>query len=217
MSILSKLLGGGSNPADSAMPYLNQISGVGHQYYDPYVNQGLAAGQKAQDQYDTLMNDPTGFINKLMESYKPSEGYQFQKDELTRGMGNTAAAGGFAGTNYDQMQQAQGVQGLLSKDMQQYLQNALGIYGTGLEGEQGIANQGFQASGSLADYLGSNLGQQGQLAFQGKAQQNANKTSMINSLIKALGMAGGMGAFGGLGSLGSLAGGGFGSNMYGGG
>lgn len=216
MSILSKLFGGGTNPADAAMPYLNQIPGVGHQYYDPFITQGAEAGQKTQSQYDTLMSDPTAFINKLMQGYQPSEGYQFQKDELTKAMGNTAAAGGISGTPLDQMNQAKGIQGLLSQDQQQFLQNALGVFNTGLQGEQGIADKGFQASGSLADYLGSNLGQQGQLAFQGQSQKNANKTAMLGALMKALGMAGGMATGGGLGGLASLAGGGFGSSMFGG-
>lgn len=216
MSILSNLFGG-RNPADAAMPYLNQIPGVGHDAYDPYITAGRQAGQNTQGQYEGLMNDPTGFINKLMESYKPSEGYQFQKGELTKELGNTSAAGGFAGTEYDQMQQGKGIQGLLSQDMQQFLSNALGVYGTGLQGEQGIADKGFQASGSLADILGGSLNQQGGLAFQGQSQQNANKTAMISSLIKALGMAGGMAATGGVGGLGALAAGGFGSSMFGGG
>jgi hypothetical protein len=213
MSILSKLFGGGSNPADASMPYLNQISGVGHQYYDPFVNQGAEAGQKTQGQYDNLLNDPTGFINKLMEAYKPSEGYQFQKDQLGKSMSNTAATGGIAGTPFDQQNQAQGVEGLLSQDIQQFLKNALGVYGTGLEGEQGIANKGYQASGSLADLLGGTLNSQGSAAFQGQSQKNRNQSALFGALAKALGGAGGI--FGG--GIGGLLGGGLGSSMYGGG
>jgi hypothetical protein len=213
MSILSKLFGG-KNPADAAMPYLNQIPGVGHDAYDPYIGAGQTAGQNTQNQYEGLMNDPTGFINKLMQGYNTSEGYQFSKDQLTKEMGNTAASGGFAGTSYDQQQQGAGIQGLLSKDMQQFLSNALGVYGTGLQGEQGIADKGYDASGKLADILGGSLNQQGGLAFQGQSQQNANKTSMINSLVKALGMAAGGAATGGMGGIFA---GGLGSGMFGGG
>jgi hypothetical protein len=221
MSILSKLFGGGggggfsgSNPANAAQPYLDKIPQVGHDYYDPYITQGSTAGQTAQRQYDTLTNDPTGFINKLMEAYKPSEGYQFQKDLLTKEMGNTAAAGGIAGTPLDQMNQAEGVQGLLSKDMQQFLQNALGVYGTGLEGEEKVSGRGFDAAKNLADLLGGSLNQQAGLAFQGQQQQNTNKSGMLSALAKALGM--GAGAFFG-GAPGALIGGGLGSSMFGGG
>lgn len=207
MSILSKLFGG-RNPADAANPYLNQIPGVGHQYYDPYVNAGLDASGKLKKQFESLFSDPTAFMDKLMEGYEPSKGYQFQKDALTKELGNTAAAGGVAGTPMDQMNQGAGVQDLLGKDQQQFLQNALGIFGTGLEGEQGIANQGFNASGSLADLLGGALNQQGGLAFQGQAQKNSNKNALWSALAKALGMGAG-GGFSGLF-------GGMSSGMYGG-
>ncbi len=214
MSILSKLFGGGTNPATGASPYLNQIPGVGHNTYDEYISQGKTAGQNTQGQYEGMMNDPTGFINKLMEAYKPSEGYQFQQGQLMKQMGNAAAQGGIAGTPMDQMNQAQGTQGLLSQDMQQFLTNALGRYDTGLQGEQGIANRGYDASGKLNDMLGSNLNQQGNLGFQGVQQQNQNQAGLFKALAQALGMLGGGG---GLGGLAGLAGGGLSSGMFGGG
>jgi len=68
MSILSKLFGGGGkNPMDAANQYLNQIPGVAHQGYDDYINQGKDASGKTKSQYEDMMNDPTGFINKIME------------------------------------------------------------------------------------------------------------------------------------------------------
>lgn len=208
MSILSNLFGGGKNPANSAMPYLNQISGVGHQGYDPYINQGQDASGKTKSQYEDLMNDPSGFINKLMENYKTSEGYNFQKDILGKEMSNTAAAGGIAGTPLDQMNQAQGIQGLLSQDMQQYLSNVLGRYDTGLKGEEGIAGRGYDASKQLTDLLGGNLNQQANLGFQGQQQKNANQNALMQSLMKLLGQAG---SFGGGGLFGGMT-----SGMFGG-
>lgn len=214
MSWLSKLFGGGGgggnsgaggagayNPMGAANQYLNQIPGVAHEGYDDYVNAGKDASGKTKSQYENMMNDPTGFINKLMEGYKPSEGYQFQKDQLTKELGNTAAAGGIAGTPQDQMNQGQGVQNLLSGDMQQFLQNVLGRYDKGLEGEEGIAGRGYDASGRLTDILGGALNQQGGLAFQDQQQrmQDANtkeaqKHSDRNSLWSMFGKALGAGA-----------------------
>lgn len=209
MSWLNKLFGGGDNsPMNSANQFLNQIPGVARQGYDPYVNAGLDASGKTKSQYEGLMNDPTGFINKLMESYKPSEGYQFQKDQLTSELGNTAAAGGIAGTPLDQMNQGAGVQKLLSGDMQQFLQNALGVYNTGLSGEEGIAGRGFDASGRLTDALGGALNQQGGLAFQNQQQRNKNKNDMWSMFGKALGGAGGF-------ALGGPAGASIGAGLFG--
>lgn len=209
MSWLSNLFGGGANPMNDANQYLNQIPGVAHQGYDDYVNQGKDASGKTKSQYEDMMNDPTGFINKLMEGYKQSEGYQFQKDQLTKEMGNTAAAGGIAGTNFDQMNQAQGVQGLLSKDMQQFLQNVLGRYDKGLEGEEGIATRGYDASGKLTDALGGALNQQGGLAFQNAQQKNKNKNDLWSVFGKALGAGTGF-------ALGGVPGAAVGSGIFGG-
>lgn len=221
MSILSELFGGGkkTNPANAAMPYLNQIPGVGHEAYDPYINAGKEAGNTVSGEYQNLIKDPTALISKLMEKYEPSKGYQFKKDQLLKQFAATANAGGIAGTPGDQEVQAEATNGLLSQDMEAYLAHALGLYGTGLEGEQGIANKGFASSGALADILGGSLNQRGGLAFQGQAQQNANKSGMLQALIKALGIGGGI-ALGGaspFGSLTSLASGGLSSSMYGGG
>lgn len=211
MSILDKIFGHKSNPMDAANPYLNQIPGVVHEGYDPYVNAGREASGTTKTAYEDLMKDPQGFIDNLMKNYKTSEGYNYQKGQLTKEMGNTAAAGGVAGTPMDQLNQAEGVQGLLSKDMQQFLQNALNVYGTGLTGEEGIATRGYDATGKRTDALGSALNQQGGLAFQNSQQNNSDRNAKIQALIKALGM--GAGAFGG----GGLFSGGLGSSMYGGG
>jgi hypothetical protein len=213
MGILDKIFGGGTDPVKAATPYLNQIPGVGHDAYDSYINAGKDASGKTKSQYENMINDPTGFINKLMEGYKPSEGYQFQKGELTKELQNNANAGGIAGTNFSNEQIGKGVQGLLSNDMQQFLTNVLGRYDTGLQGEQGIANQGFTASGNLADILGGNLNQQANMAFQGAQQKNTNKNGMFSALAKALGI--GAGALTG-GLPGAAAGGKIAGSIFGG-
>lgn len=192
MSILSKLFNGGENPMEAANPYLNQIPGVAHQGYDPYVQSGGKASHLTQDMYEKLMSDPTAFINSLMGGYTPSEGYNFQRDQLTKELSNTAAAGGIAGTPMDQMNQGQAVQKLLAGDQQQFLNNILNAFGIGLSGEEGIANRGFQATGALTDTLGNALNQQGGLAFQNAQQKNKNRNDMWNTFGKALGQGAGV-------------------------
>ena len=222
MSMLSKLFGGSSSGSSggargAANNYLNQIPDVVHKGYDPYVNEGRDASGKTKSKYEELMSDPTGFINKLMEGYKPSEGYQFQKEQLTKELGNTAAAGGVAGTPMDQMNQGAGVQKLLSGDMQQFLSNILGVFNTGLKGEEGVAERGYDASGKLTDALGGALNQQGGLAFNDVQQKQKNKNDLWSMFGKALGGAAGS-FFGPIGTaIGSQIGGGFGTDSYGGG
>jgi hypothetical protein len=188
--MLSKLFGFDdqqNNAADAANQYLNQIPKVAKSGFQPYVNQGREADTTLQSQFSDLIKDPTALINKLMQAYAPSEGYQFQKDLLSKEMANTAAAGGIAGTPLDQFNQAKTVQGLLSQDMQQFLANALGLYGTGLEGNKLFSNRGYDASSKLTDILSNNLTQQGGLAFNNAQQQQKNNTDLWNMFGKALG------------------------------
>jgi hypothetical protein len=94
------------------------------------------------------------------------------------------------------MNQGTAVQGLLSKDMQQFLENALGVYGKGLSGTEGVSNRGYDASGKLNDMLGSNLNQQGTLAFNNAQNKNQQHNDFINTLTKAF-VTLGRGAMGG--------------------
>ncbi|HSH64894.1 MAG TPA: hypothetical protein VLB84_03640, partial [Bacteroidia bacterium] len=187
MSILSKLFGGGPNPANSAMPYLNNISQIGQSAYNPYISQGQGAGQILSGEYGRLVKDPTAMLDKIMGSYEPSKYYQFQKDMLSKALGSTAAAGGYAGNPYHQQQEGDMVQGLLSKDMQDYLGSALGLYKTGLGGESDIYGKGFDATGKLADMMGGAEGSKATLAFQGQQQENANRNALLSSILKMIG------------------------------
>lgn len=191
MSWLSKALGISSsqNPAAAAQPYLQQIPGVGHQYYDPYIQQGQQAGQRLQGEYEKQL-DPTAFMSQLQSGYKPSDAYQFKSGELQKGMRAMGGAGGYGGTPYHQQQYGEQADKLLSGDMQQYLQNAMDIYGQGIKGEQGLQQQGFGASGSMADLMGGGLLAQGTTAATGQAQQNQNRQQLISGLMKLLSQSG---------------------------
>jgi hypothetical protein len=165
MGMVEDLMRGlGMDPAGAAKDYIEQIPGVTQPYYQPFIDTGRGAEDVVRPQYDQMSQDPTAFMNALMAGYKPSEGYQFQQEELGRGMSNTAAAGGFSGTPFDQEQQAKMTQGLLSQDQQQYLQNLLGIQRTGLAGEEAGIGRGYDASKGYADILGKNLQDLGGLA-----------------------------------------------------
>ena len=155
----------------AANKYLNQIPGQARENISPYIKPGMEA---------------SSFVNEILGSYKPSQGYQFKEDKLKKALGNTAAAGGFAGTQYDQEQQGALINALMGEDMQQYLQNVLGVH-----------NKSFEASQYLNDVLGNTLGSQAGLAFRGAEQNNAERASkkeaMLGLLANALGAAGSIG------------------------
>lgn len=160
--------------------YLGQIPGVGQQYLGPYASGGVNAMNTMQNQYSQMM-DPTAFIAALMKNYQPSAQYQANLQNMTSQLANTAAAGGISGTPLHQQQQGQLANQLLSQDQQQYLQNALGVLGTGLSGENSIFNTGANASNNLADMIGGALNSQGSLAFLNNEQNTNNLSSMLGS------------------------------------
>jgi hypothetical protein len=191
------------NPSEKAMPYLNQIPGVGRQYHEPFIQQGQEAQGKTRPLYEQMAQDPNAFLNALMEGYTPSRGYQTREKVLGQALRNSAAQGGYAGTPFAQREQGELINDLLGSDQQQYLSNLMGIQGQGLGGLEGMVGRGYASSGNLADYIGNALGQQGALAFQGQAQQNqgkydtmANRSRFWGDIARAVG--GSMGGGGGL-------------------
>ena len=177
---------------EESRQYLNQIPGVAHEVYDPYINQGMESSQTANNEYNKMAKDPTSFVDEIMKKYKPSEGYNFKEGRMLGAARNSAASGGFAGTPYDQEQQAELVQGLLGSDMQEFLRNILGVHERGVAGHEGRANRGFNASSFLGDALIGGLNQQGGLAFQGEGQRNQNMMDRRNAMMQ--GQAGIMGS-----------------------
>ena len=96
-----------------------------------------------------------------MEHYEPSKGFQFKKEKAIQAMQNSANAGGYAGTQYDQERQADLANQLQYQNEQDYINQILGIHGTGLSGLQGLASQGYNATEGLTGTLGQSLGAQG--------------------------------------------------------
>lgn len=198
MSWLSNLFGGGkhSNPADAAMPYLNQIPGQTSQYMQPYFQAGQQAIAPLQQQYGNLLNDPGGRMNQIGGSFQQSPGFKFAMEQALASVNHQNAMGGMAGTPAHEFQQMQTATGLANQDYNNWLQHAMGLYNTGLSGEQGLAGMGQQSGQGMADMIAQTLAQQGNMAFRGQQEKNSQNNSLL----------GGLGRIGGA-ALGGLAGG----------
>jgi hypothetical protein len=191
MSWLSDFFKGGKNPADAAMPYLNQIPGMAKGYYEPYINKGNEAYNTFNPEINQMTSDPAAFLEKIMKGYEPSRGYQLQRDEQLKAAGNSAAAGGMRGSSNDISNEARIADTLQGEDMQKWLQNVLGIQKQGQTGEENLYNTGYNASNALSSDLSNVLGTQAGLAFQGQANQNKSSSDLLSGLVKALGAVGG--------------------------
>lgn len=220
---LSALIGGGtsllgsmfgddySGPSPEEM--LQQAYGMGKETFDPYIQRGFGAQDKLSEQYGRMSQSPMDFLNQIISGYSPSEGYKFKEKNALNAARNSAAAGGISGTYNDQLGQAEMVSGLLGQDMQQWLQNVLGIQGAGLSGLENEAGRGFGASQSLADLLGNVSGSQAGLAYNRQQADQDRRGNMMGQLSGLLGAAGG--ALSGSNLFKSLGGGGQGAGMAG--
>lgn len=196
---LGAMVGFGPNPADAASGYLNQIPGQLHQSYDPYIKRGNDQYDWLNKNYSSMGQDPSGYLNQLLKNYQPSQSYKLRQDEATRAAGNSAAAGGTRGSLNDITNQSRLTDYLMGDDMQQYLQNVLGIQNQGMQGGQHFYDQGYGASMGLGSDLSNVLGTQATNAFQGQQSHNQALQSLFNSLIGAGGMVAGGAMAGGYG------------------
>jgi len=191
MGILDKIFGGGKNPADAAMPYVNQISDTAKQNYNPYIDRGNQAYNKMQPNLDEMSTDPMAYYDKIFKGYEPSKSYQLQRDEMQRAAGNSAAAGGQRGSLGDITNQARLTDTLMGNDMQQWFKNVMGIQDKGMEGEGHLYDTGYDASKNLEGDEANALGEQGQLAFQGQREKNQRHSDLFSGLMSAFGAAAG--------------------------
>lgn len=197
MSWLSDFFKGGKNPADAAMPYLDQIPGMEKKYYDPFIAHGNEAYNTLNPQISKMGSDPTGFLEGLMKNYEPSRGFQLKRDEMLKAAGNTAAAGGMRGSLSDISNESRISDVLMGDDMQQWLQNVMGIQQGGLQGLSHLFDTGYDASKSLAGDLSNVMGTKAGLAFQGQTNQNQSRSDLLSGLMKVLGGVAGFGLPGG--------------------
>lgn len=185
--------GGYSNPADSGMQYLNQIAGTVTPYYQPYINAGQDTLSSLMDQYGQLVANPSQKYNDLGAGYTQSPGYQYNYNQGMNAANSAAQAGGMAGTPYHQQNAASMASNLAAQDYDTYMKQVTGLYNTGLSGQSGINQMGYNASDALANQLSASLMNQANMAYAGTNNQNAanqqgnsNMWNMIGAGIGAL-------------------------------
>lgn len=182
---IESLFRGGRNPADNARQFLEPVAGYGREAYNPFIQQGREAYNALSPEYIKMLQNPAEYYNQEIAGYEPSAQYKYAEPLLTQIAENSASAAGRLGSDDDQRARAEMVQALLNADIGNYLENIRGIRGTGMEGLESATGRGFQGAGSLADYLGTAATNRANLEYAGKAQQGMNKSSFLNSLLKA--------------------------------
>lgn len=185
---LGSLFGGSKwkNPYDKSMSYFEQMKKDLPQYFNPTIEAGQRALPGLEQAYGNMMN-PGEFMKKIGSGYQESPGFQFMKNQGMSAANNAAGAGGMLGTPQHQQQSAQMAENLANQDFYNYLDKALGTYGGGVQGLQGLYSGGSQAQMGLGENLAQILASMGGLAGQGQEASNQHGNDFWSSIGGAAG------------------------------
>jgi hypothetical protein len=184
-----------NNPADAAMGSMNQIPGQLNKYLQPYIDQGQSQYGNLNNQYGQLMNDPGGRLNQIGQGYHQSPGFQFAMQQALQGGNHAAAAGGMAGSPQHEQQNMTLATNLANQDYNQWMQNALGMYGKGLSGSQSIYDTGAKTGISMGEDMASYLANKAKLQYEGQNAENEHQGGMWGSFLGGAGQAAALAAF----------------------
>jgi hypothetical protein len=185
-------IGGGvaglvNDPNKAAMGYAEQLPGTVTPYYQPYIDTGLNAMGTLEEQFMQLINNPQAIQQMLASGFETSPGYEFSMQQGMNASNNAASAGGMLGSPAHTYNSQQTAQGIADQDFENYMNQMMGLYGTGISGMQGLNQIGYQASNSLASLLGQNLMNMAGLAGQSAQGQNSAIGSVVGGVTGALG------------------------------
>lgn len=185
--------GGGEETLQSAQDYIRQMGQQAIGGLAPYQQIGYGG---LQDYAGALQpyRDPAQMYSQIMGGYQLSPAAQFQQQEGLKQLQNAMEARGMAGSGQEMKDILGYSQGLASQDMQQYLQNILGMGQTYLGGTAGLGQMGLGAAGQMGQFGLTSAGQYGNLAqalAQAQAQAEAQKEASQSGLAGMLGGASG--------------------------
>lgn len=180
--ILGGLFGNSGAPYKDAMKEYEKAYGMGRDIQNPFMQYGQNA-MPQMSEWLSGMKNPSGFINNLMGQYSESPWAKFQQDQSSRRFGNAGSASGMTGSTPLLQFQQQNMHDISSQDMNQWLQNVLGVntqYGQGLSNQIGIGQNAANALTNLAGQFGNNMAE---AAYGQRAGRNQDRMGIISGLF----------------------------------
>jgi hypothetical protein len=154
--IFNGLFGNSGAPFDKASKALNPFFDRAIGAQNPFFNAGKESIPQFQ-QFLQMMQDPNKFINDLMGNYQESPYAKYQQDQAMRTATNMGSASGLSGSTPLTQFAQKNARDISSEDMNQWLQNVLGIntqYGEGLQRMMGMG----QNAANMISQLNQNFG-----------------------------------------------------------
>lgn len=181
---LGSIAGGlfGNDPNKEAMKQYKKYANKAANYQNPFFNAGTGAIPDYQN-YLNNMKDPSKFINDLMGGYNESPYSKYLQDQSMRAANNMGSANGLSGSTPLTQFAQENASNIASGDMNQWLQNVLGInnqYGSGLNNLMGM---GQGAANNLSNIFGNLGGQMGGAAAGSQNYQNKQISDILGGIF----------------------------------
>lgn len=152
---LAQMFSPWDNPYEAGQSTINNIPNTIKPYYEPSINAGNRALPNLESNYGALTSHPGQKLNEIGGDFHASPGFQFALKQALMGAGNAEAARGMMYSPEHQQINEQTAVGLADQDYYNYLNHAMNLFGTGLQGEQGLYNTGVGSSRELGESLGN--------------------------------------------------------------
>lgn len=185
---LGGIFGNSGRPYDKAMEQYQHYANLGQATQQPFLNAGTNAIGNFQNWLSGMQN-PSQFINNQMANYQESPYAHYLQQQAMNAGQNAASASGLIGSSPFIQQMQRDASGIASGDMNQWLQNVLGINSQYGQGQFGLMNSGQQSANALTDMY-HKVGQQMAEAEYGK--DAAKQKDLFNAIGGGLSMLGGL-------------------------
>lgn len=176
------LFGNSGDPYRAAGKEYQDYYNQGKSFQNPFFEAGKGAIPQFQEWLNGMKN-PSDFINNLMGQYQESPYAKFQQQQAVRAGQNMGSASGLTGSTPLAQFAEQNARDISSQDMNQWLQNVLGIntqYGAGLSGEMGMGQGAGNVLSNMAMQTGGRLGES---EYGRKAGEQSDRNSIWGGLF----------------------------------
>lgn len=169
-SLLGNLFTDPGQPYQAAMNQFQNWNQKAANVQNPFLQAGQGAIGNYQNWLHTMQN-PAAFQNQLMNQYQESPYAKFQQQQAMRSAQNAGSASGMLGSSPLTMQEQQNASNISAGDMNNWMQNALGINTQYGQGQANMMGMGQNAANALTGLYGQEAQGMGEMAYgQGTAE-----------------------------------------------
>lgn len=179
---VSGIFGGNDKPYRKYAQEMEENLNQAKQYYNPFYEAGTSALPQYQQSLDE-MKDPQAFFKKIMGGYQESPWAKFQQEQGQRALTNSASAGGLIGSTPFMQAGQDYTHNIGSQDMQQFLQNILGIKSGYQSGLGNLISGGQNAAQGLAGLQQSFADPIASARYGGNRMKNMDRGNIISGAL----------------------------------